>query len=74
MALQLWSDPAYVGRVISFYTLVLAGTSPIGSLYAGRLADRVGVRVGCAACAAAALVCMWLIRVLERRGENKTGS
>ena len=74
VALQLWSDPAYVGRVISFYTLVLAGTSPIGNLYAGRLSDRFGVRVGCAACAAAALVCMGLIRVLERRGENKTGS
>jgi MFS family permease len=53
---------------------VVAGTSPIGNLYAGRLSDRFGVRVGCAACAAAALVCMGLIRVLERRGENKTGS
>lgn len=74
VALQLWSDPGLCGAGHQLLHAGAGGHLAIGNLYAGRLSDRFGVRVGCAACAAAALVCMGLIRVLERRGENKTGS
>ncbi len=47
------------GRVMAFYTMAFLGTAPIGSLLAGVAADRVGpavtIRVGGAACLAAAL-------------------
>jgi MFS family permease len=47
------------GRVMAFYTMAFLGTAPIGSLLAGLLADRVGptvtIRIGGAACVAAAL-------------------
>ena len=65
VALQLWTEPAYVGRIISFYTLVIAGTSPIGNLYSGRITEQFGVWVGAAACGIAALLCLMVIRVGE---------
>lgn len=47
------------GRVMAFYTMAFLGTAPIGSLLAGIAADRVGptatIRLGGAACVAAAL-------------------
>lgn len=47
------------GRVMAFYTMAFLGTAPIGSLLAGVAADRIGptttIRVGGAACIAAAL-------------------
>jgi MFS family permease len=56
---QLGSDPAYRGRVMAFYTLLLQGTTPIGALLTGWLADWSGARgalsVSGAVCLAAAL-------------------
>src|ERR1700716_354014 len=47
------------GRVMAFYTMAFLGTAPIGSLLAGVAAARVAptntVRLGGAACVAAAL-------------------
>lgn len=62
VALQLWSDPNYAGRMVSFYSLVIAGSSPIGNLYSGVLSDRFGVRAGCAACGVTALICLAILR------------
>ena len=41
--LQLESDPQMRGRVMSFYTIALLGSAPVGSLLSGALAARVGV-------------------------------
>ena len=47
------------GRVMAFYTMAFLGTAPIGSLLAGVAAERVGpaatIRLGGAACIAAAI-------------------
>jgi len=43
-ALQLNSDEEYRGRVLSLYTLLFAGTTPIGGALTGWLADAWGIR------------------------------
>lgn len=43
--LQMLSLPEYRGRVMSFYTLLFMGSTPIGSLVIGTLAERQGVRM-----------------------------
>lgn len=48
--LQINSSNEYRGRVMSVYTLVFAGSTPIGNLYAGFLAEHFGARIGFAGC------------------------
>ncbi|HMM41279.1 MAG TPA: MFS transporter, partial [Thermomicrobiales bacterium] len=43
--LQMLSAPELRGRVMSFYTLLFMGSTPIGSLVIGTLADHQGVRM-----------------------------
>lgn len=52
--LQMLSAPEMRGRVMSFYTLLFMGSTPIGSLVIGTLADHQGVQ---AATAEVALIC-----------------
>ena len=58
------------GRVMSFYTVAFLGTSPIGSLIAGTVAERVGapttIAIGGAACLAGGA---WFYSTLPRLGE-----
>jgi MFS family permease len=42
--LQLNSDEEYRGRVLSLYTLLFAGSTPIGGAITGALADAMGIR------------------------------
>ena len=53
--LQIVAPPHLRGRVMSLYMLLFMGSTPIGSLVIGTLAERQGVRI---AIAEAALVCM----------------
>ena len=53
--LQLGSREEYRGRVLSLYTLLFAGTTPIGAAITGALADAWGIR---AAMATEAGVCL----------------
>ncbi|HEX3048088.1 MAG TPA: MFS transporter, partial [Bacillota bacterium] len=48
--MQLNSTDEYRGRVMSVYSLVFAGSTPIGNLYAGSIAEHYGAGVGFAAC------------------------
>ncbi|MCX5375861.1 MFS transporter [Streptomyces sp. NBC_00091] len=41
---QLGSDPAYRGRVMALYLLILQGTTPLGALLTGWLAEHWGPR------------------------------
>jgi len=41
--LQLASGEVYRGRILSLYTLLFMGTTPIGGAITGFLADNVGV-------------------------------
>ncbi len=71
---QLASDEAIRGRVMSFYLLVFLGTTPLGAPLIGLLSEHAGPRsglvVGGALCAASALVIAVLLRratMAERR-------
>ncbi|MFJ9568720.1 MFS transporter [Streptomyces bacillaris] len=65
--IQLGSDPGYRGRVMALYTLILQGSTPVGALLVGLLAEELGARsglvVGGLVATAAALVAL----VVERR-------
>jgi MFS family permease len=65
--LQINAKDEFRGRVASAYTLINAGSTPIGSLYAGFAADRFGGGMGFIACGFATLIVfilvMWLTRV-----------
>ncbi|MCX7745710.1 MAG: MFS transporter [Clostridia bacterium] len=65
--MQLNASDAYRGRVTSFYTLLFAGTSPIGNLFAGSIADKFGARVGFIASGAVILLFIPLIYLLSHK-------
>ncbi|MFI9117318.1 MFS transporter [Streptomyces venezuelae] len=44
--IQLGSDPAYRGRILALYTLILQGSTPLGALLVGLLTERLGARAG----------------------------
>ncbi|NHD19316.1 MULTISPECIES: MFS transporter [unclassified Actinopolyspora] len=52
---QLGTDPSYRGRVMALYTLISQGTTPLGALLIGWLAEHTGARTGLWA---AGLVCL----------------
>lgn len=64
-ALQELSDDRHRGRVVSFYSMIFIGLSPLGSFVVGALAARVGVRAALAvqAGAVAALALTWGARL-----------
>jgi MFS family permease len=49
--IQLTVEDRYRGRVMSLYTLFFVGTSPIGSLFAGAVAQRWGAPLATSICA-----------------------
>ena len=74
-ALQLRTEREYLGRVISLNMLVLGGTSPIGNLYSGALADVLGVRLGVLICGLTGLLCFagyWLVQnnIAKKQGRR----
>jgi MFS family permease len=54
--LQMLTPPQLRGRVMSLYTLLFLGSTPIGSLVIGTLADHVGVRATIASVAGVCLL------------------
>jgi MFS family permease len=48
--LQLNASNEYRGRIMSVYSLVVSGSTPIGNLYSGLVDDYIGARFGFAAC------------------------
>ncbi|WP_250285878.1 MULTISPECIES: MFS transporter [unclassified Frankia] len=44
--IQLGSDPAFRGRVMSVYTTIMIGSTPLGSLWVGFLSERLNARAG----------------------------
>jgi MFS family permease len=73
--MQLNASSEYLGRVMSVYSLVFAGSTPIGNLYAGALADRFGAGMGFIACGAVIIVLMipfYFYIVKKKPGMNKS--
>jgi predicted MFS family arabinose efflux permease len=76
--MQLNTRDEYRGRVMSIYTLVFGGLTPVGNLYAGLIADRFGPRTGFWASGAiiillCGLLLVWDLktRVRDRRTVDK---
>ena len=56
--MQLNSSNEYLGRVMSVYSLVFSGSTPLGNLYAGAIANRFNARIGFIACGGIIIVLM----------------
>jgi len=56
--LQMHTDSEHLGRVMSVYTLVFAGSTPIGNLYAGIIAQKLNASLGFIACGGIILLLM----------------
>src|SRR5690606_19680282 len=65
--LQTMVDPRLRGRLMAFYAMAILGTAPIGSLFAGVAADRLGapltILAGGVSCVIGAAV---FVRMLPR--------
>jgi MFS family permease len=65
--MQLNTRDEYRGRVMSIYTLVFGGLTPVGNLYAGGITDRFGPRVGFAACGIITILLYSLLFVRRKK-------
>jgi MFS family permease len=73
-SVQLATPDRLRGRVMSIYTLVFAGMSPIGALVAGGLMAQLGPRVGVIVLAALGLLAVLILRPREVKTELKVES
>lgn len=68
--LQVTTEDRYRGRIMSLYTLMFAGTAPIGALGSGAIAQRWGAPVSTTVSAvvmlAGAIAVIWRINYLRR--------
>ncbi len=69
---QLNTGDEYRGRVMSVYSLVFAGSTPLGNLYAGLITDRFGPRAGFAACGGIIIILMAMMLLKRRHSSNQT--
>jgi predicted MFS family arabinose efflux permease len=65
--MQLNSEDEYRGRVMSVYSMVFAGSTPIGNLYAGSIAERFGSNVGFEACGGIILLLLIFLYIYKAR-------
>ncbi len=68
--MQMNTESKYLGRVMSVYTLVFAGSTPLGNLYAGGITQKFGARIGVIACGGIILVLMIPIYIYLRHGKE----
>ena len=72
--MQLNTGNEYRGRVMSVYTLVFSGSTPIGNLYAGLADDYIGARFGFAACGVIVLILLIPMYLYKLRSRNRAGA
>lgn len=73
---QMNTDPSVVGRVLSLQAVVLLGTTPVGGVLLGYVADKIGARAPVGVGAVAALVAgvlSWLM-LRRARGSGDVGA
>lgn len=66
-SLQVNTPNQLRGRVMSLYSLLNGGTSPVGNLYAGTASDLFGAGGGFLACGGAGLIATVVVFLLEKR-------
>lgn len=59
--IQINSTDEYRGRVMSVYSLVFAGSTPVGNLYAGTISQNFGSNIGFIACGGIIIVLLILL-------------
>jgi MFS family permease len=69
--MQLNTENHYRGRVMSVYSLIFGGSTPIGNLYAGAFANWLGPKAGFAACGAMVVALLIPVYFYKRISENK---
>jgi len=71
--LQINSRDDFRGRVMSIYSLVFVGSTPVGNLYAGSAAEFIGPQYGFAACGLIVLLLLAIFNLYKlvpiRRGD-----
>ena len=73
--MQLNSSNEYLGRVMSVYSLVFAGSTPLGNLYAGFITQHFSARIGFAACGAIIILLMipiYIYLIRKRKSSQLT--
>lgn len=65
-AIQLNSSNEYRGRVMSVYTLVFAGSTPFGNLYAGLFTEHFNARIGFISCGGIIILLMMPLYLLRK--------
>jgi len=70
--LQLLSVDAFRGRVMSLFTLLIGGTSPIGSLLIGAIAQAAGIQAGVMVFGACLILGLGVILALDRTPASAT--
>ncbi len=70
-SVQLATPNRLRGRVMSIYTLVFAGMTPLGALVAGGLMAQIGPRIGVLVLAALGLLAVLILRPRETNSERK---
>ena len=70
-SVQLATPNRLRGRVMSIYTLVFAGMTPVGALVAGGLMAQIGPRIGVLVLAALGLLAVLVLRPRETTSERK---
>jgi predicted MFS family arabinose efflux permease len=70
--MQLNSDSKYRGRVMSIYSLVFIGTTPLGNLYSGAITEAWGPKIGFISCGAIIIVLLIIYKIyLNYLDKNK---
>lgn len=69
--MQMNATNEFRGRVMSVYTLVVAGSTPLGNLFAGTITENFGAGIGFVACGATIIVLLLPLYTLLRKNEKK---
>jgi MFS family permease len=72
--MQMNSTNEFRGRIMSVFTLVVAGSTPLGNLFAGAFTEGFNARVGFIACGAAIVILLTPLMIYQRvRNVEPTG-
>ncbi len=68
--IQFNTEDKYRGRVMSVYTLVFGGSTPIGNFYAGLITENFGPSAGFFSCGMMIILLMLLVLILRKKHEG----
>ena len=72
--MQINTSDEYRGRMMSVYSLVFGGSTPIGCLYAGIITNHFNSRIGFVACGGIIIILMILLFVYKIRKTYRNGT